>query len=51
MNEEKPISDWKKMLADILKRLGLIKDEFSGKIEIEMNDGGVRNAKRTEHLT
>lgn len=42
--------DWKEVLAEALRQLSIIGRKFSGKIEIDVNEGGIRNAKRTERL-
>ena len=39
---------WKDIIADTLKRTGLIADKFSGEITITINQGGVRHIRKTE---
>lgn len=43
-----PIDELKDLLADTLKKTGLIADKFSGEITIILNQGGIRNIKKTE---
>lgn len=47
-NYEMNIDAWKDMLADTLKRTGLIADKFSGEITIIINQGGIRHIRKTE---
>ena len=42
------IDAWKDILADTLKRTGLITDKFSGEITITINQGGIRQIRKTE---
>jgi hypothetical protein len=42
------IDTWKDILADTLKRTGLIADKFSGEITITINQGGIRHIRKTE---
>jgi hypothetical protein len=42
--------DWKKMLAETLLELGIIKGTFTGKIEINLNQATIADIKRTETL-
>ena len=42
------IDAWKDILADTLKRTGLIADKFSGEITITINQGGIRHIRKTE---
>jgi hypothetical protein len=42
------IETWKDIIADTLKRTGLIADKFSGEITITINQGGVRHIRKTE---
>ena len=42
------IDTWKDILADTLKRTGLIADKFSGEIIITINQGGIRQIRKTE---
>lgn len=45
MANKKPLDpDWKKELALELYRLGIIPEGYGGKIEINMNGGGVTTA-------
>ncbi len=41
---------WKKKLSETLKDLGLINEDFTGKILVDLNQGGVRNLDKTEQL-
>jgi hypothetical protein len=42
--------EWKKILAEILVKLGLLPEKFTGKIEIEFAEGGVRYLEKRERL-
>ena len=42
------IDTWKDILADTLKSTGLIADKFSGEITITINQGGIRQIRKTE---
>ena len=42
--------EWKKILAEILVKLGLLPEKFTGKIEIELAEGGVRYLEKRERL-
>jgi hypothetical protein len=42
------IDTWKDILADTLKNTGLIADKFSGEITITINQGGIRQIRKTE---
>ena len=42
------IDAWKDILADTLKSTGLIADKFSGEITITINQGGIRQIRKTE---
>jgi hypothetical protein len=42
------VDTWKDILADTLKSTGLIADKFSGEITITINQGGIRQIRKTE---
>ena len=42
--------EWKKKLVIALKELGIIKDDFTGQIVINLNQAGITDIKRTETL-
>jgi hypothetical protein len=42
------IDTWKDIIADTLKSTGLIADKFSGEITITINQGGIRQIRKTE---
>ena len=42
--------EWKKILANILKQIGLIKEDFTGKVTINFNQGGVVDVEKAERL-
>ena len=42
------IDTWKDLLADTLRSTGLIADKFSGEITITINQGGIRQIRKTE---
>ena len=42
------IDTWKDILADTLRSTGLIADKFSGEIAITINQGGIRQIRKTE---
>ena len=42
------IDTWKDILADTLRSTGLIADKFSGEITITINQGGIRQIRKTE---
>ena len=42
--------DWKKILAEMLKKIGLIKEDFTGKVTINLNQGGVVDVEKAERL-
>lgn len=46
----KDLSGWKKELATFLKKLGLVKEDQTGKIIINMNQGGVTDVEKTEKM-
>jgi hypothetical protein len=49
MAEFRPVKGWTIELASILLRLGLIPDNnYTGKLNINLQDGGVRTIERTE---
>ena len=41
---------WKKKLSETLKELGIISEDFNGKILIDLTQGGVRSLDKTEQL-
>ncbi len=41
---------WKKKLSETLKDLGLISKDFTGRILIDLNQGGVRCLDKTEQF-
>ena len=41
---------WKKKLSEALKELGIISEDFNGKILIDLTQGGVRSLDKTEQL-
>lgn len=49
MTENKD-KEWKKILAEFLKKLKVIRDDFTGKVEIDLNQGGIGSISRTEKL-
>lgn len=42
--------DWKRLLVEVLKKLAIIKSDFTGKIELHMNEGGITCVNKTETL-
>lgn len=52
MVEQKEIRvlGWKKKLSEALKELGIIDEDFKGKVLIELNQGGVRSLDKTEQF-
>ena len=42
--------EWKKILAEFLKKLKIIRDDFTGKVDIDFNQGGIGSIQRTEKL-
>jgi len=42
------IDTWKDILAETLRSTGLIADKFSGEITITINQGGIRQIRKTE---
>lgn len=40
---------WKKELSEILKKHGLIGEDFTGEISINISQGGVSNLKKIEY--
>lgn len=47
---DKTDKEWKKILADFLKKLKIIREDFTGKIEVDLNQGGIGSIKRIENL-
>ena len=46
-----PVKEWKLALAVTLLRLGLIPDSnYSGKVNISLQDGGVKHIEKVEVL-
>ena len=43
-------ADWKKDLAAILKRLDLIKSDYTGKVIVNFNQGGITDLEKTEKI-
>ena len=43
-------SSWKKILAEMLKKIGLIREDFTGKVTINLNQGGVVDVEKAERL-
>lgn len=43
-------ADWKKVLAEVLKRLGLIPENWTGEITIGMTNGGVTFVRKSETI-
>ena len=41
---------WKEVIAQTLKELGIIDDNFKGEIIIQINNGGVRNIKQSKFI-
>jgi len=39
--EKKQLTEWKKQLADLLKEHPDIDDDFTGKVEVNFNVGGI----------
>lgn len=48
--DDKNNKEWKKILAEFMKKIKVIRDDFTGKIEIDLNQGGIGSIKRTENL-
>jgi len=44
------VKDWKRDLANILVRLGLVPSDFTGQVEVNMNEGGITIVKRLQTL-
>jgi hypothetical protein len=42
--------NWKKILAEALRKLGIVPENFTGKIVIDFNQGGIRSLNRSEDL-
>jgi hypothetical protein len=42
--------NWKKVLSEALKKLGIIGEDFTGKIIIDCNQGGIRSLNRSEEV-
>lgn len=42
--------EMKRMIADILRQMELIKDNYTGEITIGINDGGVTYIRKSETL-
>lgn len=43
-------TEWKRILAEFFKKLGIIQDKFTGKIDIDFNQGGIRSIIRSEAI-
>jgi len=42
--------DWKKILIEVLTKLAIIKPDFTGKVELNINEGGITCVNKTESL-
>lgn len=49
MNIKKPLTSWQK-LVNVLRELKISHETFTGKVEIDLRDGGVSTVKRIETL-
>lgn len=43
-------SNWKKVLSDIMKGLGIVKVDMTGKVVVNFNQGGITDIEKTERL-
>ena len=43
-------NEWQKKLGTFLKELKIIREGFTGKIDIDFNQGGIGSLNRTERL-
>jgi hypothetical protein len=43
-------SNWKKLLAEYLKELGIITKDFTGKIIINLSQGSIGDVERVERM-
>ena len=43
-------SNWKQILSDILKKIGIIPRDFTGKISINLTQGSVGDVEKIERL-
>ena len=43
-------NNWKAVLSDTLKRIGVIKVDMTGKIVVNFNQGGITDLEKTERL-
>jgi hypothetical protein len=44
------IREWKKVLFAVLNKLGIISEDFTGKIVVNINQGGITDLEKTERL-
>lgn len=44
------VDNWKRLLTEVLKKLKLIADGWSGRITINVNDGNVGSIEKTERI-
>lgn len=42
--------NWKQLLKELLVKLDIIKPEFTGKVTININQGGITDIEKTERL-
>lgn len=51
MNSERILSkDYKSIIVEIFVKLGLISADFTGKIILNLNQGGLTDVEKTERL-
>ncbi len=50
MTENRGDYCWKKLLVDVLKRLKLISDKWTGEITIGITEGGIKFIRRSETI-
>ena len=43
-------ANWKKMLAETLRSLGIVKVNTTGKVVVNFNQGGITDIEKTERL-
>jgi hypothetical protein len=43
-------SQWKTDFAQLLKRLGVVDETFTGRVTINLNQGGVTEIEKTEKI-
>jgi hypothetical protein len=44
------VDNWKRLLTDLLKKLKIISEQWTGRITINVNDGNIGSIEKTERI-